>query len=239
MRITFFSVLAASIVVGGCNRSGATMPGSALTARDGVSRDASAAAVATAGRADTALAPATVPIAAWREVTIPAGTLLPVTLDTAVGSDTSRVEEPVVAHLARPVRVQGLEVLAEGTRVGGVVTGATRSAKVKGRARVSMRFDSLTPNGDDQRYTIRTASVARTAQGTKRKDALEIGAPAAGGAIIGALVGGKKGALVGTAVGGGAGTAVVLSTRGKEVRLAKGSAITLKLTAPVTLRIRG
>ena len=55
---------------------------------------------------------------------------------------------------------------------------------------------------------------------------MEIGAPAAGGAIIGALVGGKKGALVGTAVGGGAGTAVVLSTRGKEVHLAKGAALT-------------
>ena len=64
--------------------------------------------------------------------------------------------------------------------------------------------------------------MARTAAATKKKDAVEIGAPAAGGAIIGALVGGKKGALIGTAIGGGAGTAVVLSTRGKEVRLPKG-----------------
>ena len=112
--------------------------------------------------------------------------------------------------------MHGDTVLAEGTRVSGVVTDATRSAKVKGRAHVAMRFDSLTPRGDDQRYTIRTASVGRTAQGTKQKDALEIGAPAAGGAIIGALLGGKKGALIGTAVGGGAGTAVVLSTRGRR-----------------------
>ena len=99
-------------------------------------------------------------------------------------------------------------MLAAGTRVGGVVTDATRSAKVKGRAHVAMRFTSLTPHGGDQRYTISTSPVARTAQATKEKDALKIGAPAAGGAIIGALVGGKKGALVGTAVGGGAGTAV-------------------------------
>jgi hypothetical protein len=119
------------------------------------------------------------------------------------------------------------------------VTTATRSAKVKGRAHVAMRFDSLTSRGDDQRYPIRTAPVGRTAQGTKEKDALEIGAPAAGGAIIGALVGGKKGALVGTAVGGGAGTAAVLSTRGKEVHLGKGAALTIRLSSPVTVRVRG
>ena len=100
-------------------------------------------------------------------------------------------------------------------------------------------FDSLTPAGGDQRYAIRSASIARTAQATKQKDALKIGAPAAGGAIVGALLGGKKGALVGTAVGGGAGTAVVLSTRGKEVHLAKGTPLTLKLAAPVTIRVRG
>ena len=104
------------------------------------------------------------------------------------------------------------------------MTDATRSAKVKGRAHVAMRFDSLTPRGDDRalRDPARRRSGGRP-PATKQKDALEIGAPAAGGAIIGALVGGKKGALIGTAVGGGAGTAVVLSTRGKEVHLPKGA----------------
>ena len=99
-----------------------------------------------------------------------------------------------------------------------------------------MRFTTLTPRGDDDRYTIHTAPVARTAPGTKKKDALEIGAPAAGGAIIGALVGGGKGAAIGAGVGGGAGTAVVLSTRGKEVHLGKGAALTIRLTAPLTIR---
>ena len=49
-------------------------------------------------RRRTAAAPAAAPrrrrpsASGWREVTIPAGTQLPVVLDTAVGSDTSRVE---------------------------------------------------------------------------------------------------------------------------------------------------
>ena len=174
-----------------------------------------------------------------REITIPAGTRVTVILDTGVGSDTSRVEDAVHAHVSRPVVIGGQTALPAGSRVSGVVTDATRSAKVKGRAHVAVRFDTLTPRGDEERYRIQTSSVGRTAPATKKKDAMEIAAPAAGGAIIGALVGGKKGAAIGTAVGGGAGTAVVLSTRGKEVHLPKGAALTLRLSAPLTVKIRG
>jgi preprotein translocase subunit SecG len=56
--------------------------------------------------------------------------------------------------------------------------------------------------------------------------------------VIGALVGGKKGAAIGAAAGAGAGTAYVMSTRGEEVHLAKGTALTLKLAAPITVRVR-
>jgi hypothetical protein len=228
MRMKFFCIVLAGLLAGACNQADAARANS-LAAPAPAGGDAAATPVSTAGTATPA----------WREITIPSGTLLPVTLDTPVGSDTSRVEEPVTAHLARPVHVHGQAVLPEGTRVSGVVTDATRSAKVKGRAHVALRFDSMTPRGEDQRYAIQTAAVGRTAPGTKKKDALEIGAPAAGGAIIGALIGGGKGAAIGAGVGGGAGTAVVLSTRGKEVHLAKGAQLTLKLAAPVTIRVRG
>jgi hypothetical protein len=176
-----------------------------------------------------------------REVVIPAGTQLPVALDTSVGSDISRIEQPVTAHLTRPLVLHGETVVPAGSKVGGVVTDATRSGRVKGRAHVALRFDSITPTGpsvESTRYRIETTAVGRTAPSTKKKDALEIGAPAAGGALIGAIAGGKKGALIGTAVGGGAGTAVVMSTRGKEVRLPKGTALTLRLTEPLTVKVR-
>jgi hypothetical protein len=178
---------------------------------------------------------------AWREITIPAGTSLPIVLETTVGSDISHVEQAVQARLARAVSLHGERVLPEGSRISGTVTDATRSAKVRGLAHVAIRFNTLVPQGEDAgeaRYTIDTAAVARTAGATKEKDALEIGGPAAGGALVGALIGGKKGALVGTAIGGGAGTAVVLSTRGNEVHLDKGAALTLRLLQPVTVRVR-
>jgi hypothetical protein len=177
-----------------------------------------------------------------REVVIPAGTRLPVALDTAVGSDISRLEQPVTAHLTRPLVLHGETVLPAGSRVSGVVTDATRSGRVKGRAHVAVRFDSITPVGpnvESTRYRIETTAVGRTAPSTKKKDAMEIGAPAAGGALIGAIAGGKKGALIGTAIGGGAGTAVVMSTRGKEVRLPRGTALTLRLMEPLTVKVRG
>ena len=221
------TILTASVAAGACNRD---------VASASVASDSTAAKpVATSG-GDAA--PAARPEAGWHEVTIPAGTQLPIVMDTGVGSSTSRVEQAVHAHLARNVVVHGQTVLAEGSAVNGVVTDATRSGKVKGRAHVAVRFDTLTPRGVDERYNIRTSAVGRTAQGTKKKDALEIGGGAAGGALIGALIGGKKGAAIGTAAGGGAGTAVVLSTRGKEVNLPKGAALTLRLMEPITVRVK-
>jgi hypothetical protein len=225
MRVSVLGVLVVSLAAGGC-------------ARGDTAAAAAASPVGTGGRADAVPAAAS-KTSAVREVTIPAGATLSIVLDTPVGSDTSRVEEHVTAHLARPIVVGGAPVVPAGSRVGGVVTDATRSGKVKGRAHVAVKFESLSPAGEDERYTIQTTAVGRTAAATKKKDALEIGAPAAGGALIGALVGGKKGALVGGAVGGGAGTAVVMSTRGKEVHMPKGTALTLKLAAPVTVRVRG
>jgi hypothetical protein len=246
MRILTTGLLAIGLVIGGCNRGDMAIAKSAETptaAPAGTTGATDATKTSEAANALTPATPAAAPAAnaaseGWREVTIPAGTNLPIVLDTGIGSDISRIEAPVNAHLARAIIVDGRTVLAGGSRVRGVVTDATRSGKVKGRAHVAVRFDTLTPTGEDERYRIHTASVGRTAPATKKKDALTIGAPAAGGAVIGGLVGGKKGAAIGAAAGGGGGSAVVLSTRGKEVRMARGSRITLRLTQPLTVKLR-
>jgi hypothetical protein len=148
------------------------------------------------------------------------------------------VEQAVNGHLARAVRVNGEVAIPAGSAVSGIVTSARRSGKVKGRAYVSMRFSNLTPRGDAESYRMETRTVGRLAPATKRNDAIKIGAPAAGGAIVGGLVGGGKGAAVGAAAGGGAGTAVVLSTRGKEVRLGRGATVLVRLAQPLHLRVR-
>ena len=235
MRILTNAVLAAAISVGGV-AAGApenTTPAMAVSPRALV-----ATVGANAGATDSAAAADPVP-GVPREVTLPAGTRLSIVLEDSVGSDISRIEQPVRAHLSAAVRVRGATVIPRGSRVNGVVIDARRSAKVKGRARVAVRFNSLVPLGNDERYPLHVATVTRVAQATKKDDALKIGLPAAGGAIVGALLGGKKGAAIGGAGGGGAGTAVVLSTRGKEVRLAKGAPLTLRLSQPLTVRVAG
>lgn len=177
------------------------------------------------------------PAPAWRELVVPAGTPLEIRLDEAVASDTSRVEEPVRATLVDKVEVHGVTALPAGSAVTGSVTKARRSGRVKGLAELAIRFDSVRPAGGESGYDVRTGLVTRRAATTRKKDALSIAAPAAGGAILGGLLGGKKGALIGTTVGGGAGTAVVLSTRGKEVRLPRGAILVIKLLEPVTVRV--
>src|SRR5262245_21086361 len=142
-----------------------------------------AAAPASAGAAP---APAR---AAYRErqVTIPAGTILRLRVQNSFGSDTSRVEDPVRATLVTTVRRNGEEVLPAGSTARGYVTSATRSGKVKGRARVGVRFTSITSSGDREHYSMRTRPWVAVAPATKKKDALKIAVPAAGGAAIGAL----------------------------------------------------
>jgi hypothetical protein len=59
---------------------------------------------------------------------------------------------------------------------------------------------------------------------------MTIGIGAGAGAIVGGIAKGGKGAAIGTLIGGAAGTGVVLVNTGKEVELAAGSRITIRLT---------
>jgi len=172
-----------------------------------------------------------------RYATLPAGTTLRLRVDRAFGSDISRVEDPVAATLLRDVVVDGRTVLPNGSVASGYIADAARPGRVKGRGRVAVRFTRITPAGDDDRYTMSTRSWVAVAPATKKKDALTLGLPAAGGAVVGALVNGKKGAGIGALAGGGAGTAVVLTTRGKDVRVNRGATLAVRLAEPLAIRI--
>jgi hypothetical protein len=172
---------------------------------------------------------------AYREVTIPTGTSLPLSLTSSVASDTSAVEDSVTAELTGPIRIDGRDVLPAGTRLTGVVTDVDDSGRVKGRAMVAFRFTSLRTG--DTKYDLQSAPLSHQAAATKGEDATKIGIGAGAGAVIGGILGGKKGAAQGAAVGGGAGTGVVLATKGREVRLGPGADVTTQLTAPLTVRV--
>jgi hypothetical protein len=174
----------------------------------------------------------------YRDVTIPAGTVMAVQLRTSLSSAKNHVEDPVQGALTRGVHVGGAEALPAGTLVTGHVTDVERSGRVKGRARIAFRFTQVDAPGEGGRQSMRTDTIAREADATKKKDAAKIGGAAAGGAIIGGIIGGGGGAAKGAAIGGAAGTGVVVSTRGDEVAVASGTSVSVKLLEPVTLRLK-
>ena len=173
--------------------------------------------------------------AAVRDVTIPSGTLLHLTLSTSVASDTSQVEDAVAAELTNAVMVDGRTALPSGALVAGVVRAVDHSGRVKGRARLALDFTSVTSGG--RRYAMSAEHFSRQASATKGEDATKIGIGAGAGAVIGGLLGGKKGAAQGAAVGGGAGTGLVLATKGEEVRFPSGTDVSIQLAAPLTVRV--
>jgi hypothetical protein len=178
------------------------------------------------------------PVEEFRELTIPADTTFTVALDDSVGSATSQVDEPVRAHLTKPLSVGGVVAVPAGSNVSGAVVEAVRSGRVKGLAQVGIRFNKLRPAKDAETYTIRTAEITRTAKSEKKKDAAKIGIGAGAGAAVGALLGGGKGAAIGAGVGAGGGTAYVMSERGQEISIAKGATVTVRLTEAIKIRVK-
>jgi outer membrane lipoprotein SlyB len=169
---------------------------------------------------------------AMQEVTIPAGTELHVTLLNSLASDTSRVEDAVKGSLAKPVLVSGTTALPEGTQLSGSVMDAQASGRVKGRASLAFRFNRLVVRGET--VDVRTATVTREAAADTKSDVKKGGIGAGIGAVVGGVVGGGKGAAIG-AVAGGAGT--VLATKGDEVKLPSGTAVTVRLQDPLTITV--
>ena len=172
----------------------------------------------------------------YREVSLPAGTTLRLDLASSISSDGSKVEDAVRAKVREAVVVDGQTVVPMGAELAGVVTDVADSGRVKGRARIAYRFDSM--NVGEERYEITTAPTTHVAEATKSEDATKIGIGAGAGAAIGAILGGGSGAAKGAVIGGAAGTGAVLATKGKEVRLGPGANVTSRLTAPVTVRVK-
>jgi hypothetical protein len=173
------------------------------------------------------------PVPKPNPISVPAGATLPLVLETAISSETSRSGDVVVARLAEDVRVGEKVVIPAGSEVRGRVTAAVPSGRVKTRARLAFNFDTLVIK--TREHAIDTGSLDITADDTHKKDAATVGIGAGAGAIVGAIVDGKKGAGIGALIGGAAGTGVALTDTGKEVKLGSGTRVTVRLTQEARL----
>jgi hypothetical protein len=158
----------------------------------------------------------TVPRADRAMVTVPSGTALTVVLGEALGTDTSKEGDTFVATLAGPLTIDGRVVAERGTDVTGRVTRIDDPGKVKGRARMELELTSIKA---DKAYKLDTEPFIAVAPDSKDRDAAVIAGGAGVGAIIGGIAKGKKGAAIGAIIGGGSGTTAVLMTKGKDIHL--------------------
>jgi len=167
---------------------------------------------------------------------VPIGTNLKIRLEDTLSSKDSRVGDRFTATVLDPVRFN------EGT-VTGHISSIQKSGKVKGRTSMNLAFDSVRlregRSGTLHGYVTRVygsgsgnadseggvESGSRTKQTVKRA-----GIGAAGGAILGAIVGGGKGAAIGLILGGAGGAGSLAVQGSKELKLQSGTEMLVRVT---------
>jgi hypothetical protein len=167
---------------------------------------------------------------------VSAESVIGVQLETALSSETARVEDRIEAHVVRDVRAGGSVAIPAGSRALGSVALVERGGKFKERARLGIRFHTLVL-ADGTRLPITTDTIYRAGDAPGQASAAKIGGGAVIGAILGGIAGGAKGAAIGAATGGGAGTAAVGLGDRSHATFAAGTEVTARILSPVTVTI--
>lgn len=182
---------------------------------------------------------------------IPQGAHALLRLVNSVSTRTAREGDYVYLRTASPIVVNGQIVVPAESYAQGVVSHAQRSGRVKGRAELGIRIETLTfasgkvvqvaphlasvdSEGSDQKVVTNENQVQQG--GNVGSDAARIATLSGTGAAIGGLADRSwKGAGIGAGAGGAVGLASVLLTRGREVELRQGSTIDGVFDRPVTV----
>ena len=192
---------------------------------------------------------ASVPAINAGQLTIPAGTKVPLALKQSISTKNAREGDSVYTVTTFPVVFNDRIVIPAGTYVQGKISRVKRGGRIKGRAEVLMHFSTLIyPSG----YTVvlpgaveNVPGAEKTSmkdeEGTIRQDsqtgekAKTVATAAGTGAVIGGLSNGVKGGLIGAGVGGGVGTAIGMLTRGNDVRMDAGTTLEMVIQREVPL----
>ena len=217
-------------------RTPTNSPASATSSPAVVRPDASAAVAPPPVEAPRPEPPPAPPLPVFEELVVPASAVMGLQIQTAVTTERARVEDRVEARVTRDLAVDGRTAIPEGTRVIGSVTLVERGGKVKERARLGVRFHTLVL-ADGTELGLRTEPILREGESPTGDSTRKIGGAAVGGAILGAIIGGKKGAIVGGATGAAGGTAVVMAGDRNAATLPVGAVVTVRLSAPLTVAV--
>ena len=185
--------------------------------------------------------------AAQASLPVPAGTALMVKLETTLATFSNKAGDPFRGQLTQPVVLNGKTVIPAGAIVEGRVTKVAEPSRISGKPTIGILAATLVlPTGE--RFFLdatlvdtnagRDTDVNREGEfkgsGHDRRDQLETGGGAAGGMLIGGLVGGPPGILIGGAIGAGAAGGHWLSKH-RSATLMAGTELTLELNRPLAM----
>src|SRR6202162_4211845 len=100
---------------------------------------------------------------------VPAGTVISVVLDQAVGSKISTPGQAFSATVQAPVEVDGKVALPKGARASGIVKDAKPAGRFKGGAVLSLTLTSISVKNEE--YNIQTTAPVETSKGKGKRTA--------------------------------------------------------------------
>ena len=167
---------------------------------------------------------------------MPADSVIGLQIDSFVTTDRAQVEDDVQARVTRDVMVSRRVAIPAGSLVSGSVVMVERAGKLKGAARLGVRFHTVVFD-DGVEVPIVTETVYREGSSRGRDNAARIGGGAVAGAILGAIFGGGRGAAIGGAAGAAGGTAAAAAGDAEPATLAAGTTLTVRLSRPVSVTV--
>jgi len=173
----------------------------------------------------------------YYELVLASDAVIGLQVETAVSSETAKIEDLVSARVTRDVKVGDQVAIPAGSKARGEVTLVERGGKMRERAKLGVRFTSIVL-ADGTQVPINTETIYREGEAPGRESAAKIGGGAIGGAIIGGILGGAKGVAIGSAIGGGAGSAAVMAGGRNPATLSQGSPVTIRLEQPATVTVQ-
>lgn len=175
------------------------------------------------------------------EFIVPNGTNLTGILDNEIDTKISQNNDRFRLTVQTPDEFRG-------AIIEGYLSGVGRSGQVSGRSNITFNFQRITlRNGKAYDFAGNLQSVKDTfgkeikvdTEGTAKGEsqtketAVRGGIGAGLGAIIGAIAGGGKGAAIGAIIGGGAGAGSVVVQGRDDIKLQKGSTVTVAASSPI------
>lgn len=179
--------------------------------------------------------------------TVDAGTVLRVRMEQTINSKTAKVGNTFFVTVTEPVYANnGVVVMPTGSRLTGRIDAIKPAAKGGKPGEIDVSFISArlpngrvrTINGSLTELTGKTESDNEgtvSADKMKHRKIIFIGGGAAGGAVLGAIVGGGKATAIGAVVGAGAGFLGERLLKGPEAEVKSGTEFGVYLNQSIAL----